>query len=72
MSKESYKSEEVEELIDFVMCKARSADILMTFICIEGMDKRFMKALEGMKDDKEKMFIIDELKSFRKLFDGAN
>lgn len=72
MDIETNKLEEANELIDYTLNKARSADLMMAFICIEGMDKRFMKVLEGMKDDKGIMSIIDDLKSFRKLFNGVN
>lgn len=72
---EEDKSQELEkanELIEFTINKARSAEILMAFICAEGLAYEFLELMEEIKEYPEVAFVIEEFKSFFPLFCERN
>lgn len=73
MGKNKTKELEKEnELIEFTINKARSAEILMGFICAEGLANEFLELMEEIKEDPEVAFTIEEFKTFFPLFCERN
>lgn len=64
--------EKANELIEFTINKARSSEILMAFICAEGLANEFLELMDDIKDDPEVAFTIEEFKSFIPLFCERN